>query len=68
MVSAVLVDAISDPSAVIRGQWASRSQEEPFQLQVTRYFKNLFASWDALAQVYLAVSGTVRDIWIYQWV
>lgn len=55
MVSAALVDAISNPSAVIREQWTSRRQEEPFQLQVARYFKNLFASWDTLAQVYLAV-------------
>jgi len=56
MVSAALVDAISDPSAVIREQWASRIQEEPFQFQVARYFKKLFASWDALGQVYLVVS------------
>jgi len=68
MVSAALVDAISNPSAVIREQWASRRQEEPFQLQVARYFKKLFASWDVLAQVYLAIFWTICDIRIYRWV
>jgi hypothetical protein len=62
MVSAALADAISNPSVVICEQWASRSQDEPFQSQVARYFKNLFASWDALAQVYLAVSLITCDI------
>ncbi len=52
MVSAALTDAISNPSVVVCERWASRSQDEPFQSQVTRYFKILFASWDALAQVY----------------
>jgi hypothetical protein len=62
MVSAALADAISNPSVVICEQWASRTRDEPFQSQVAGYFKNLFASWDALAQVYLPFSSITCNI------